>query len=378
MKHIVRIAYFESDKTPLIEGPLRLLVEQFCAEPGVKALAILPHWKRGPHVNLVVDCAQSYFDAVFYPACESVLLPWLTEHPSNTELEPAQYQRLSQQLALVEIESPPFLPLLANNSLTRDVYSANDTLKLDAFKDLKVDFVSDSLPLVFELLALKKTDKRAFFVALSHMLAVCGTRFEGAGLSRGFNSFRSHAEFFYVQYDQNDRLRTQFDAVAAKYQAQLRPLMETLIEAPAQVRATAKADDLLARWFTLVERFDARIKTIVEENYDYLRQESVFVDKLKDVAKDIPTELHQSEKAGPMARAIAQDEGQAMLNSREFMAYRTLVNFFYFLLPIVGISPAEKYCICNMTATTVEKILDITWQDLMIPGHYQARQEAAL
>ena len=378
MKHIVRVAYFNSDKTPLIEGPLRLLVEQFCAENGVEALAIMPHWKRGPHVNLVVECSSEYFDSVFYPTCESVIGAWLAEHPSETVIEPAQYERLSQQLALVEIESPPYLPLWQNNSISRDVFTANDTLKLDAFKDLKVDFLSDTLPLVFELLALKKADKQSFFVALSHMLAVCGTCYADHGLARGFNSFRSHAEFFYVQYDKDDRLRKQFDAVADKYQTQLRPVIETLINSPNNIREGANAGQLLSRWSHVVAGFDAKIKRIVADNYEFLSQENVFIDKLTDVARAIPSALHQQEKVGPMARAIAQDEGQAMLSSKEFIAYRTLVNFFYFLLPIVGISPAEKYCICNMTATTVERILDITWQDLMIPGHYQARQEAAL
>jgi hypothetical protein len=378
MKHIVRISYFEADKSALIEGPVRQLVEQFCAESAVEALAVMPHWKRGPHINLVINCEKSYFDAVFYPACESIIGNWLVVNPSITELDPVQYERLSQQLALVEIESPPYLPLRQNNTLERDIYTANDTLKLDAFKDLKVDFISDSLPLVFELLALKKSDKRAYFVALSHMLAVCGTCFEGGGLARGFNSFRSHAEFFYVQHDTHGRMRQQFDAVAEKYRDQLRPVIEKLVEDPKSLRRGSGDQAFLSRWFAVVDRYSARIKKIVAANYEFLSQESVFVDKLKDVAGSIPSELHQQEKVGPMAVAIAQDEGQAMLNSEAFIAYRTLVNFFYFLLPILGISPAEKYCICNMTASTVEQLLDITWQDLMIPGHYQARQEVNL
>ena len=375
MKNVVRVAYFEKDNTALIAGPVRTLVEMLRCRVDITQIFVLPHWKQGPHLDLVIECDSTLFDAEIFPLCQVHLRVWLQQHPSTTTLDPVAYEQLSQQLALVEIEPPPYLPLLDNNSVTRASYRQNSTLKLQQFMDLKAQFLHETSPLVFELLELKQHAKGDFFVGLCLLLAGCGTAYSDGGLSRGFNSFRSHAEFFLVHYDRDGRLRQHFDAVAEKYAAAVRPSIAAILAGNlAEVTATPVIKSVFDRWMPLVQRYEQAIRKIVAENYEFLAGEEIFVDNLKSIAQHIPAHLHQNEKKGPMAIAIEQDEGQKMLKSPEFMAYRTLVNFFYFLLPPLNISPLEKYCICNMTAAAVETILDISWRDLMIPGYTEARR----
>ena len=377
MKNVIRVAYFEPDNSALIAGPLREIVEQLSTDSRVSQVFIAPHWKLGPHVDLVIDCDLNTFDSDIYPACENILSTWLVANPSTLQLDPIAYQRTSQQLALVEIEPGPYLPLLENNSIGKAEFNQNTTLKLGDFTELKSSFLAATLPLVFRLQELKKQRKSEFFVALSLLLAGAGTFYRNHGLGRGFNSFRSHAEFFLVHYDREGRLRTHFDNVAQKYK---RPL-DTSIAAILAGDFEKVIDDtelqlLFNDWMPIAADCYQRIETIVANNYEFLVGENIFQDNLKTIAEDIPNELHYGEKKGPMAIALENDEGLKLLKSPEFMSYRTLINFFYFLLPTLNISPAEKYCICNMTAATVEGLLDITWQDIMIPGHTASRKEA--
>lgn len=377
MKNVVRIAYFEKDNAALVNGPVRALAEELRRHPDIRQVFVVPHWKQGPHLDLVVDCAEELFRDVLFPLCRERLENWLSQHPSTTSLDPAAYERLSQQLALVEIEPPPYLPLLANNGVTAAEYRQNSTLKLPQFMELKAEFLHDTLPLVFELLDFKETAKPDFYVLLCLLLAGSGTTYFDGGLARGFNSFRSHAEFFLVHYDADGKLRNHFDAVTEKYAAVVRPGIAAILAGDlAAVSDNPRIQRLFDLWLPLVEKYYAAIRGVVTQNYDFLAAEEVFVNNLKDIAQHIPQHLHQPEKKGPMAIAIEQEEGRKLLKSPEFMAYRTLVNFFYFLLPPLNIAPVEKYCICNMTAAAVENLLDISWRDLMIPGYTASRRAA--
>lgn len=377
MKNVIRVAYFEPDNSALIAGPLRQIVEQLSSDTRVSQVFIAPHWKLGPHVDLVIDCDSETFDHDIYPASESTLLAWLEENPSTQKLDPISYQRTSQQLALVEIEPGPYLPLLENNSISKAKFIQNSTLKLNEFGELKSRFLAATLPLVFRLQSLKQHRKSDFFVALSILLAGAGTFYRNHGLGRGFNSFRSHAEFFMVHYDNDGRIRTHFDNVANKYKASLDVSIAAILSGDfGNVSDDPELQSLFSEWMPIAADCYQRIENIVATNHDFLVGENIFQDNLKVIAADIPDELHYGEKKGPMAIALENDEGLKLLQSPEFMSYRTLINFFYFLLPALNVSPAEKYCICNMTAATVEGLLDITWQDIMIPGYTESRKEA--
>lgn len=379
MKNVIRIAYFEPDNTALINGPVRQLINHIRETFVMDKIFLAPHWKQGPHLDLVIECDSDLFRDTLFPLCKKVLQEWLSKNPSTTTLDPIAYKKLSQQLALTEIEPPPYLPLLTNNSVSQAEYKQNSTLKLQEFMTLKAEFLHETLPLLYRLHDIKAADKSQFYYVLSLLLAVCGTTYRQGGLSRGFNSFRSHAEFFLLQYDTSGKLRQHFDTVEKKYQARLRgSISEILAGNILDCDESVNVNSLLATWLPIAQKYHDKIATVVSTNYSFLASENIFIDNLKNIAEDIPQELHKGERKGPMAVALEHEEGQRMLKSEEFMSYRTMVNFFYFLLPVVNVSPIEKFCICNMTAAAVEGILDISWRDLMISGYAEARLEAGV
>ena len=61
----------------------------------------------------------------------------------------------------------------------------------------------------------------------------------------------------------------------------------------------------------------------------------------------------------------SEEEGLRVLNSPEFATYRILVNNFYSLLPLLGINPNVKHLLCFLVANSVERIAQVTWQELM-------------
>ena len=339
---------------------------------------ISPHWKFGPHIDVILNCNNDTFQEYVKPLAEELLGGWLKGNPSSKVINEAEYEALSHQLALVEIEPPPYLPLLENNSISYPEYKQNKTLKLEGFVNLKEEFLADSLDLCFDLIDLKRKDKDKFFVCLALMMAIAGQRYKNGGLSRGFNSFRSHTEFFYNQYDQQGKLRLQFDALYKKYKDALDTGVKAVLENNLSLISSDKSIvSLLDDWERITIKLAEGIEEVVSRNHSYLKDETVFTDSLKEFADEIPKEYHYGENPGPMAKAIDNDVGLQMIQSKEFIAYRTLVNFYYFLLPILNVPAAQKFCVCNMTASSVENLLDISWKDLMIPGYTEQRRGVA-
>jgi hypothetical protein len=64
-------------------------------------------------------------------------------------------------------------------------------------------------------------------------------------------------------------------------------------------------------------------------------------------------------------RFLEEEDGRRVINSPEFMAYRMSVNFFYLLLPILGVSPVQKFCLCHLIANSVERVSGVSWRSLM-------------
>src|SRR5262249_39269883 len=132
MWNAVRIAWFEDSKAPLLLGPVHEVVARL-REMGVERVMVIPHWKFGPHVDLVVDSPADVFDGEVLSLCHERIGGWLERNPSATVLDPAQYELLSQKVAMTELEPGPYLPLLENNTVARAEYVPSRALKLPQF-----------------------------------------------------------------------------------------------------------------------------------------------------------------------------------------------------------------------------------------------------
>ncbi len=366
--HALRIAYFDDDRRALLLGPVADLVDRLRRDHGIDRMMLTPHWRHGPHVDLVVHCSQAALDQHVWPAVHATLLPWLQAHPSKRVIDPAAYATLAARLALFELDPEPALPLLDDNTVTAAAYQQPKALKLAEFGRAREEFHVGALPLSLDLLRLKGEPGDDFFLTLAAMLAMAGRTYEIGGLSRGYVSLRSHADYFFAAHDEAGVLKARFDALdnrlAGRVDDTLRAVLaDRLDDAP--LGAAARA--LLADWQRLLAPMAAENRRIVARNFDVLLADETF-DRLQDSVTRLGADDFQarmrSREHSEIGRALGQAHGRAAMNTPEIMAYRTTLNFFYTLLPLLGTSPMQKFCLCHLVALSVQRVLGVSWRDI--------------
>jgi hypothetical protein len=370
MWHAVSIVYYGDHLVGLLQEPLQSAIACLRSELGLSRIMLLPRWLYGPHLDLVVECSEQRFASEVMPRCAKWFGDWLATHPSNAVLEPTAYAAFSEKMALVELETGPFLPLLPNNSVLSARYTPSRALKLAAIASAKEDFLCSTLDLSFDLLALKQQHPDHFFLTLVAMMTVLGKSYRHDGLRRGYLSFRSHAEYFFAAYDDLDGvLRRRFDALDQNVADVTEVIVREVHDGHlASLPLPAAPIALLQRWEDIVATTAAANEAIVARHHEALLADNTFELLALEAAAHIPSKIIQrTQQRAPSRVAVAmqQDEGMRVLSSREFMAYRTTVNFFYYLLPLVGVSPMKKFCLCHVTSNATERALGISWQRLL-------------
>jgi hypothetical protein len=363
----IRIAYHDSDRTALLLGPVREAVRSVRDRFGPLEIALQTQWKYGPHLELDFDGGERAGEILELVA--SVLEPWLRSNPSTTVIDPVAYAALSAKIGMSELEPGPYEPLLPDNSVTLAPFQPAKALQIPELVESKHLFLSDTLDLTFDLLALKAEDSNAFSLTLIAMMAICGTTYVPHGLSRGFMSFRSHAEYFFAAYDGQGKLRSQFDTLESLHSANVDRLLEGLAQNDfSRFPLPAAHRDLLERWEKLVRRTAERNARIVAENHDRLLADSTFDKLVEDLTETAPADFQNQARAKEMSelgRAFEEEEGVRIRSSAEFMAYRTTVNFFYLILPTLGVSPLQKFCFCHLLANGAERHFNVDWREIV-------------
>jgi Lantibiotic dehydratase, N terminus/Lantibiotic biosynthesis dehydratase C-term len=365
---VLRVAYHDEDRRALVLGPVQDLVDRL-HQAGLPRVMVQPHWKHGPHLDVAVFCSERELAQTVWPAARATVQPWLQAHPSRTVLDPVAYERLSQRVAITELESGPYLPLLLNNSISESHYEPPRALKLPEFARAREDLMVAALPLSLTLLREKAADSDGVMLTLAAMLTLAGDTFEAGGFAAGYVSFRSHAEYFFAAYDSAGTLRPRFDALDTRLQTRLDAVVRDSLAGRFDVLPlTAPLQAVVRDWQALVQSTAAANRRIVDKHYQVLLADQTFERLVQEVGRHTPEALRQSmgeRKVSELSVQFARPEGVALLNSPHFMAYRTTVNFFYALLPLIGVSPQQKFCLCHLVALSAERVLGVNWRDIM-------------
>lgn len=365
----LRIFYFEEDKSPLVLGAIKAIVERYRHEYSASDIWIRSHWRQGPHVNLVGNMSDAAFDDRVVPIARDILGEWLALEPSSTRLDPDQYAALSKRLAVFELEQEPLAPIGENNTFERSEYVPNlDLYGVEQIALAHAKYNALSLDIIFELLRVKQSDTNDFYVSLIELMALTGNLVRKHGLRRSFMSYRSHAEYFFANHDPTGRFRARLDAG----QGDLFTRADTAVRnADIVFNDSAAVAELFPRWaawYYSMQSLAERVYAISEENASilgkYNRLESFaagIVDQLS-VTLDPGKERKESEfelYMGDMGQVFAQVS---------HIAFRSMVNFFYGLLPILSVSPVQKFALCHFLASSCERVFDKSWRDVVDEG----------
>lgn len=364
----IRIAYYDSDRAALLLGPVREAVQSIRHRFGTIPIALQTQWKYGPHIELNFDSGNRAGEV--FELVASVVEPWLASHPSFKAIDPDAYAALSAKIGMSELEPGPYEPLLEDNSITPAPFQANIALGIPELVESKHLFLSETLDLTFDLLSLKAEDADSFSLTLIAMMAICGTTYVPHGLSRGFMSFRSHAEYFFAAYDGQGKLRSQFDALESAYAVRVDRIFEALAEDDnSRFPVPGAHRRLLERWAQLVRRTAERNERIVAENHDRLLGDDTIDNLVENLGATAPIDFQNRARAketSELGRAFFdEEEGMRIRSSAEFIAYRTTVNFFYLMLPTLGVSPMQKFCFCHLLANGAERHFKVDWREIV-------------
>lgn len=376
MWNVIRIAYFDNDKSALLQNPVKDVVEHI--QQLDLRVFMTSHWKFGPHVDLVVDCDVAQFNNDIFPYAKQHIESWLAENPSTAELNSQDYERLSYQLAMSELEPPPYLPLLENNQVTVGLYQRSQAINIAGFHDTKEQFLVDSTGLLFHLMGLKKANSDVFFVCLIFMMASVAAKFKPDGIKRGYISYRSHAEYFFENFDKQDALRGKFDLLDKKYAPLIDSNLPLVVDDKFnEMSLPPSVQSMLQYWNHIVVTTFGNNRQVVDQNYEQIIREDSevssteqnFADLAESVSSQVPEDVNKPSRdynTGKVVNtALQHEEGRQLFRSHDFITYRTTVNYFYLLLPVLDITPVQKFSLCHIIANSVERVYGISWKDVI-------------
>jgi len=355
---VAHIAYFGDGTDQLLLEAVRPVIERCTGH--VQSIYVLRHWRRGPHLRLVVQAEPDTFTRLVEPAVAGIIGSYLREHPSTAAApDEAALLPMHRRLAEAEREPGPLTPFYPDNSITwtghdRRIeilgcpvgadelalfYSATNDL---LFRDLEA--VAGGVPR--ETLALR------LMLATAHMLC---RHPQDASIRRGFVSFRSHAEGYLSTA--GPQVRQAFDQ---RYAANREILTAQVRSVVAAFEAGADGTDgePLREWVTTIDPLGLRWTELYEAG-EIPEQE---------IPDDEENGIGDLLAASPMHQAIAGSTAykQMMYRDPRFLRYRLMLNYTYLHLSRLGIPGLTRYLLCHLAANAVEEVYGVTALQLVL------------
>ena len=366
------IAYFDDDTDQLLLHAVRPLIERLADR--VESVYVLRHWRRGPHLRLVVAAQPALFATVVEPAMAEIVGGYLRRHPS-TAVPPDQAALLPlhRRLADAEREPGPLTPFYPDNSITWAEHDRRiEVLGCPVGADELALFYAGTNDLLFRHLEAvaagvpRETLALRLMLATAHMLC---RHPEDASVRRGFVSFRSHAEGYLstVGPQVREAFEQRYTANREVLTAQVRAVVAAFDEAP-ESGADSSTDDggaeadarLLRDWVAAIDPLGARWTAL------YAAGEIPEAEIPDDEENGIGGLLD----ASPMHRAIAGSTAykQMMYRDPRFLRYRLMLNYTYLHLSRLGVPGLSRYLLCHLAANAVEEVYGVSALQLVLAG----------
>ncbi|WP_327287164.1 thiopeptide maturation pyridine synthase [Streptomyces sp. NBC_01198] len=332
--HTLRVDHFaDAGRSDLILDAVRPLFGELSGQVG--AAYFLQHWRRGPHLRLNVLTTPEVLDAVVLPAADRTVGAHLRERPSRSALDVRALLPRHRELAAVELDDRPLGPPSTDNTLSTEPYDSRaGVLGGPAAAALIAGFYVAANPAAFSALEAARAERQRLWAAFD-LMAATAHLFSGGGVSRGYVSFRAHADTHLTRTADQRRTRAAWDrlhrAAAPALAGRLRQVVTAVDSCggPPHVRDWAAA-----------------LRTV--------REPALALADAGGLTMDHPS--RPARGSTPFLRELLANEDfqLRMKTSVPFRRYRLLLNLLYLQLTRIGIRPDERYLLCHLVAGTVE------------------------
>ncbi|MBV7260301.1 lantibiotic dehydratase C-terminal domain-containing protein [Erythrobacter crassostreae] len=359
----IRIDYHDPERLGLIAGPLKESFDALREQNRDAAIFLRSGWKHGPHLSLCV-IGDTINDDAIARECEK-LREWVDTNPSDVRLTEDAYLANARKLGTLEGIEGPYLPLNPDNTVQVVEHSPPRLVDgHDVLQPLYLRYLSDTAPLLFEISSLKQNNNNLASLLLMAMLAKSASHYRPYGIERGFISLRAHADFFFANFDQSGKIKQRFDTLATGTAS----LLDDAIGNAQEIgKAEGKQDtvqSVLRRWSEILEETRVSIDAAADADdgwYSYTpmsfpeEQEEALAGQFQDAGIDAT--VSKGDTLTKVHEAHAEGLDTSFFSSREFQTFRIIVNMFYSILPPLGISPVERFGMCHLVASAVERKL---------------------
>ncbi|MBZ9715148.1 lantibiotic dehydratase C-terminal domain-containing protein [Deinococcus multiflagellatus] len=369
MNAALYVTHYASEKRPLLRDLILPLVLELQARAGVTLAYAERHWKFGPHVRVIVQGEDGAVQAALAYAQEQAEA-YLREYPSTGELDEAAYLARSEKLGTLELEAGPYGPIRPDNSvLVGEAPDRREVLGSPEAEAFRAQYFAALTPALLRTLQADAGTNTDRLIRLARIFVLYASTYP-FGVYPGHISYRSHLEEFLFRQGGGERLRAAF---AQKYA----PIRDEVLRAVDGVASGAR-DEVLSLWETQFRRLWPVGRQLADAGL--LAPDPTAT--MQRVAAGINPEAQARWAFGPDYQFSEFHQELRKFNISEtwyhvemFSTYRTLMNFMYSALPLMDISPTERYFVNYMVSEAMQELHGQDWRGFFDQWWVQLREE---
>jgi hypothetical protein len=338
--------YYHDDQDRLVVDAVRPLFGAIAGE--VDAAYFTRHWRRGPHVRLNVRADNDVYENTVRPAVDEIVGGYLKARPSTVDIDERELAPLHETLARLERDTGPLSPWLPDNSIHDAGYDQRQhVLGPVTNADLIADFYVATNDIAFAMAEHVLLTGQRLAPCLDLMVATAQA-YSGGGLTRGFVSFRSHAEAFLSGTPGAQRYRAVWQDRYAERADQLR---ERIDEVLATLDGTGDVP-LVRDWVSAVRPIHRRSTQLIS---------------VGTLLSDEPAPPPGTNGVSPFHDVLLSGPTYSteIRNSLWFRGYRVMLNCLYLQFTRHGVRPVDRMLLCHLVANAVEERIGTTALDLV-------------
>ena len=349
----LRVTYYDSDKAALLGECLVPAARDAAARRGITAAWLHVHWRLGPHCVLYLDGeGEAVADAA--AGAEARARSFLERRPSTAAPDPDRYAEFSERMGRLELVEPPYAPLEPDNSVLRLDGGPVDTfLRGEEAVSLKGRVLTDGLGLVAD-----RVDGSGAFAHVFAGMGAIASQYPEWGLRSGYQAFLSHWKEYFHWSDPDGTAQAQ---LADSYRAQRRELVALLApihEGRGFGSSAAGWSEWTRRWLPAAVELARDGHILPYPHQDRMAAAARFGD-------DVRVRWSGSDERtySDFHREFRKLDFTRLGDGYGFAAFRFLINCFFDLLPLMGVTPIQRYSVAYLFTEAAQEVVGETWEE---------------
>ena len=364
----LRVTYYDSDKGALLGDCLVPAALDTAGLEGVTAAWLHLHWRFGPHCVLYADGDPGAVEAAMAGARDRVR-SFLDQRPSTRAVDPGEYAEFSARMGRLELVEPPYGPLEPDNS-TRflDGDPVDTFLRGPEALALKGRVLTDGLSRV----AGHAGGGPGVF---SHVFAGMGaiaSQYPEWGLRSGYQAFLSHWKEYFHWADPDGRAQAQLAESYARQRA-------GLVEGLRALHDGTGGDTFALAWLEWTRRWLPEAVALAREEHVLPFPHPDRLDTAARFGEDTRVRWSGSDDRSysDFHREFRKLDFTRLGDGYGFAAFRFLINCFFDLLPLMGVSPIQRYSIAYLFTEAAQEVVGEGWEETVrrVVDHQQGDPE---